>query len=133
MKILGIDFGLRNIGLAIAYNDLIEPFGQIRFKNFQTVLKEIQKILEEEEIEKIVVGISEGKMAKRTKEFVGKLQGRIKRPVFLMDESFSSREAREKMLEIFKPQKKRKKQEHQIAACLLLENFTARMKTERRF
>lgn len=133
MKVLGIDFGLKNLGLAIAHNDLVESFGQIRFKNFQTVLGEIQKILEEEEIERIVVGISEGKMAERTREFAGKLQGRTKRPVFLVDESFSSREAREKMLETFKPQKKRKKQEHQIVACLLLENFIARMKTERRF
>lgn len=132
MRILGIDFGLRNIGLAMADHDLVEPFGQLRFKNLRVALEKIQKILEEEKIEKIVLGISEGKMAEKTKEFAKQLEEKTHQPVFLVDESFSSREAREKMLEISKPQRKRRKQEHQVAACLLLENFIARMGEERR-
>jgi len=132
MRFLGIDFGLRNIGLAIADHDLIEPLGQLRFKNLQAALEKIQKILKEEEIEKIVLGISEGKMAEKTRKFAEQLEEKTHRPVFLVDESFTSQEAREKMLEISKPQKKRRKQEHQVAACLLLENFIARMRQERR-
>ncbi len=133
MRVLGIDFGLRNIGLAIAEHDLVEPFGQLRFKNLQVALEKIQKISKEEEIDKIVLGISEGKMAEKTKEFAEQLKEKTHRPIFFVDESFSSQEAREKMLEISKPQRKRRKQEHQVAACLLLENFIARMRKERRF
>lgn len=130
MKILAIDFGLKNMGLAIAYDDLIEPFGQIKFENFQEAQEKILKILKEEEVEKIVIGISEGKMAKLSKEFAKRLQEKISLPIILQDESFTSLQARDEMLKIAKPRKKRQKQEHQIAACLLLENFIARIKAK---
>ena len=130
MKILGIDFGLRNMGLAISFDSLIEPFGQIRFKNFKEAQEKLEKITKEEKIKKIVMGISEGKMAKITRNFAKNLEEKTNLPIFLEDESFSSLEARDKMRKIAKPKRKRQIEEHQIAACLLLENFLARMKIE---
>ena len=117
MKFLGIDFGFKNIGLAIAEGSLAEPFGIVKNE------KQIKRICENLGIEKIVIGISEEKMARKTRNFGEKLKRATGLPVEYQDETLTSEEAKKLMVKIGKPKKKRQKQADAIAAALILQSY----------
>ena len=122
-KILGIDFGLKHLGIAITEGELVEVWGGLEFKGEKKTGEKIKRICEEEKIEGIVVGITGGKLEGRIKGFGKKLEETTKLPVYFQDETLSSKEARKKMIEAGKGKKKRKKDEHVVAACLILEEW----------
>jgi len=115
MKTLGIDFGDKKIGLAISYNDLAEPLKVIRTCFWP---KKLKKICQEENIKRIVVGVSEGKMAEKQKRFASELKKVLNLPVFLVDETLTSKEAIVKMKQVGK-----RGREDKFAAALLLQRF----------
>jgi len=117
MKILAIDFGLKKIGLAVSEGILAEPLGIVKKK------EQIKKICERYKIEKIVIGLSEGKMAQKTKQFGQKLSRETGLPVVYQDETLTSREAQNLMIKIGKSKKGRKKGDHAIAAALILNEY----------
>lgn len=120
-KILGIDFGLKNIGLAIAEGFLAEPLEVVRTE------KATKRICEEHGIEKIVIGISEGEMARKTRGFGERLKRATGLPVEYQDETLTSEEAKKLMVKIGKPKKKRQKQAHPISAALILQSYLDKM------
>jgi len=115
MKTLGIDFGEKKIGLAASFGPLAEPFGVIKTANWQ---RQLTKICQEEKIERLVVGVSEGKMAEKQKRFAAKLEEVCHLPVFLADETLTSKEAIDKMRKLGK-----RGEEDKFAATLLLQRF----------
>ena len=127
MKLLGIDFGTKKIGLAIAENDLVEPLGIIsaqggsasggKFSNWESQIGQICQI---EGVEKIVVGISEGKSGQRAKVFAKKLARATDLPVELTDETLTTRQALAKMKTVGK---KWKDKPDAIAAALILQQY----------
>ncbi len=120
MKLLGIDFGLKNIGLAMSEGFLVEPLGVV--KN----VKRIDRICQEHKIEKIIIGLSEGEMAKKTRVFGEKLARQTNLPVEYQDETLTSEEAKRLMIKIGKPKKKRQEQADAIAASLILQAYLER-------
>ncbi|MFH0863967.1 MAG: Holliday junction resolvase RuvX [Candidatus Gottesmanbacteria bacterium] len=120
MKYLGIDYGNAKIGLAMSEGKLAEPIGSIKTLNSKS---QITNICERDVIEKIVIGISEGKMAMQIKKFGDELETVINIPIEYWDETLSSIQAREKMIEAGKPQMKKKTDEHSIAAALILQDY----------
>lgn len=115
MKTLAIDYGEKKIGLAIASTPLAEAFGVISAKNWQD---KIRRISQKEKIDRIIFGISEGKMAKKQRKEALALEKDLKIPVFLVDETLTSQQALAKMREVG-----RKGKEDQFAAALLLQQF----------
>ena len=91
MNILGIDYGLKRIGLAISVSGIISPFGIIQ--NNETTTTQIEKVIKENQIEKIYIGISEGKFADITLEFVKHLKTVINLPIETVEEAVSTIEA----------------------------------------
>ena len=95
MNILAIDYGTKNIGLA--WTDtligVVLPFGIVHS------LKELVKLINEEKLDKIVVGLpigvggSDEKNITRVKEFTKDLEKEIKVPIIFYDERFSSQQA----------------------------------------
>jgi len=122
MKILGIDFGLKNIGLALSESELAEPFGQLKITTIALLVEKLKKICLEQKIELIVLGLPEGKIATPVKQFGQNLQKTINLPLIFQDETLTSKEATQKMLEIGKPLKKRR-EDHVFAACLILQAY----------
>ena len=122
MKFLGIDFGLKNIGLAMSEGFLVEPLSVVKD------VKQISRICQEYKIEKIIIGLSEGEMAKKTRAFGEKLARQTSLPVEYQDETLTSEEAKELMVKIGKPKKKRQGQAHAIAASLILQAYLERRK-----
>ncbi len=85
--ILGIDYGPKNMGLATSEGFIAQPL-----KVVHSVV-EIKKICEEFTIEKIIVGVSEGKSGEEAKKFGNDLQSMVGLPVEFVDETLTSHEA----------------------------------------
>lgn len=117
MRILGIDFGLKKIGLAIAENGFINPLGLVKNK------EQIARICQEQAVEKIVIGLSEKTMGRKTRQFGEELKKLTNLPLVYQDETLTSEDAKNLMVEISKPKKKRQEQIDLIAACLILQNY----------
>jgi len=123
MKTLGIDFGLNNFGLAISEGELVEPLGQLKVSNLQEAISKLIPICQKNQVKKIVIGLPDGKLVKKIKEFGSQLKQITNLPVVFQDETLTSQEAVRKMIEIDKPLKKRQKDKHVFSACLILQDY----------
>lgn len=125
MNLLGIDYGRKKIGIALATSKIAEPYGVIRFNSINEALEKIKKIIivEVPEVEKIVLGISEGKAAKETRMFGKKITEKLKIPVNFSDETLSTESAKNLSIEARVAKKRRKKLEDAFAATLMLQSF----------
>lgn len=117
MKLLGIDYGRKKIGLAISDGRLSEPYQVIRYKDHDKMVAHIQRIIEKQKIEKVVVGISEGEMAEESKKFAKIFNAETS------DETLSSHDAQQMSIESHMGRKKRKEMEDAFAASIMLQNY----------
>lgn len=121
MKYLGIDFGLRRIGLAISEGNLASPWQVLEVKNFSDAVEKISKIIKDGSFNKVVVGMPEGKMGQNVLGFIKALK-RMGFEVETTDETLSSKNALQSMIEQGIPQKKRCFNDAQ-AAAIILQNY----------
>lgn len=117
MFILGVDYGRKKIGLAIAEASLAEPLGVVNS------LAEVKKIIQTKNIEKVVVGVSEGRSAKEAKEFGRKLQQESGLKIVFQDETLSTHEAQTFSQAAGMKRKKRRQLEDAFAATLILQSY----------
>lgn len=117
MKILGIDYGRSKIGLSTSDGPLAEPLKVIRFNNNESIVEEIKKIIEKENIEKVVVGVSEGEMAEESKLFAKEFNAET------FDETLSTQDAQFLSREAGIGRKKRREMEDAYAATIMLQNY----------
>lgn len=117
MKILGIDYGRRKVGLAIADGPLAEPLRVIKYSDSVVLEEKIKQILESEKIEKVIVGVSEGEMGKESENFAKKLGAET------FDETLSTRDAQNLSREAGISRKKRHEMEDAYAAAIMLQNW----------
>jgi len=135
MRVLGIDFGLKRVGLA-----LTDPMGAMAFP-FRTVerttrdalFEELARVLDSEKVEAIVVGLplnldgSDSMTTRQARNFAQSLSRRTDLPIHLMDERLSSAAAEEELIEAgLTKRAKRKKVLDQQAAVRILESWLAR-------
>ena len=100
-RLLGIDPGKKNIGLAICDENkaVATPFKTLIKNNFESLLKEIDKIIQENEIKGIVIGNpinmdgSLGNSAQSSMDFANNLSNNVTIPITLWDERLSSEAA----------------------------------------
>ncbi|MBP7700631.1 Holliday junction resolvase RuvX [Candidatus Woesebacteria bacterium] len=124
-KILAIDFGTVRIGLAISRYILAEPLDII--PNDDKMFSKIQTICSENEVKKIIIGMSENEMALKTKDFAFKLENEInkswdyKPSIEFMDETLSSYYVHQK-LKNSKKSKRTADIDH-LAAAEFLQNW----------
>lgn len=123
MRILAIDYGQKKVGVALATSPLAEPYKVIRFSSNKTLIKELEKIIDEEQIEKLVVGISEGKMGEESEKFGERLKMEFKLPLYFQDETLTTQEAQKLSFEAGIKRKKRKELEDAYSAALILQAY----------
>lgn len=126
MKYLGIDYGLHHLGLAVSFDSLAEPRGHLDYRQEEAALIALTDLCRKEGIEGIIIGISEGKMAQRTRGFAKRLSQSSGLPVEFEDETLTSQEAEQRLIETGRGQKKRRQKDHQVAAALILQAFLDR-------
>jgi putative holliday junction resolvase len=123
MKLLGIDYGLKKIGVAISVGSLAEPLRVIKVETSEKVIEKIVRVAGEEGVDKIIIGMSEGKTAAETKEFGEHLAKKTTLPIEYYDETLSTQEAQALAMESGMSRKKRHNMEDAFAACIMLQNY----------
>lgn len=133
MKLLGIDYGLRRIGVSASdpLGIIVRAVKTIDRKHEKTMV-ELQKIIEEESPEKIIFGLplgpddEETEMCEKVRNFIDRMYKELSLslPHDFQDESYSSVRT-QKILIQTKSKKKRsqKKSIDKIAACVILEDY----------
>jgi len=118
MNCLAIDYGTKRVGLAYSVRGIISPLATL--PNDQELIPKIRQIIDEYQISKLYVGLSEGQIAKLTLRFVAKLSHMIELPVETVEEAVSTIEADS----IYQQNKKNRKSYHQtidsLAAAVIL-------------
>lgn len=97
LTILGIDWGEKEIGLALARGKIAFPFKTLKRK--KDISNKIKEICQENKVKKIVLGLpltlkgKEGNKVKEVKKFALSLENKLSLPVEFQDERFSTKEA----------------------------------------
>lgn len=92
MNYLGIDFGEKNIGIAISIKSIITPLKI--FKNTKQIFSQLQPILNDYQIDAIILGYTQSLNLPKIKKFQTNLEKHFQLKVILADENFSTREAK---------------------------------------
>jgi len=121
MKYLGIDYGRSKVGISLALSGLAEPYKVIRYKDLNTLKGQIAEIVKKEGIDKIVVGVSEGKSKAEAENFGKNLN--VGSQTIFFDETLSTHLAQELSREAGVKRKKRKALEDAFAASVMLQSF----------
>lgn len=132
MRILGLDFGSKTVGVAISDpTEFIATGVTIIRRDREDKLRKtyaaIEEICQENGVEKIVLGCpfnmdgTEGERVRKTREFKENLERRTGLEVILMDERLSTVEADELMNEARIAGKERKSLVDKIAATYILQ------------
>lgn len=127
MNILGIDYGTKYIGLALADDTLKIAIPHKMIENNDSLVNEIKNIIQNQKIGTIVVGRPlglSGKDTQQTKavdEFINKIKKEVEVPVISFDERLTTKLAH-KLLQ--GPAASRDQtSSHSIAASIILQNY----------
>ena len=123
MKILGIDYGRKKIGLSFSEGKIASPLGVIKFEDWKSFKERLIEIIAEEGVEKLVIGVSEGKMAEEIKKFGERLSSEISAPIEYFDETLSTHQAQELSRESGMKKNKRLALEDAYAASVMLQSY----------
>lgn len=121
MQYLGVDFGLKRVGLATSEGDLASPFKTIEVKGFKDAVEKVTELSRKMDVRKIVVGLPEGQMGQTVLGFINALKKRGL-DVLAADETLSTHQAISKMIALNIPLKKRRVSDD-MAAAIILQNF----------
>ena len=131
MNVLGIDYGLKNVGFAIGEqitNNCSTYFSK-KFKNRKELIEEIKNLITEWDIKTIVIGLpfnldnSESEMSLEIRNFSKKLEKDIDIKINFVDEKLTTYEARQIMKDLNKNEKEIRKNNHGLAAKLIVDSF----------
>ncbi len=123
MKYLGIDYGLKKVGLALSEGTLASPFKVIDVSSLKDALNKIKAIIEKENIDRVVIGIAEsGEAQKAAKNFSKEFRKLVNIEVIETEETLSSHDAKDFMIELNLSKKAREK-EDAYSAVLILQRF----------
>lgn len=142
MRIMGLDFGSKTVGVAISDSLLVTAQGieiiRRREENkLRQTLARIEELIPEYEVEEIVLGLpknmnaTEGERVKLTMEFKDKLEHRTGLPVHMWDERLTTVAAEKAMMEAGIRREHRREHVDRIAAVLILQGYLDRLAMQR--
>ena len=122
MKYLGVDFGLKRIGLAVSEGELASAWKVVEVRNLKDAILAISQIITAEGFEKIIVGMPEGgKMTKTIKGFINGLK-KIGIESEAWDETLTSKNATKLMVDL-NLSKKARQVNDSYSAMLILQDY----------
>lgn len=127
--VMGFDYGYRRIGVAVgqAITGTATPLASVPARDGKPAWEQIEALIQQWQPDTLVVGLplrTNGEASETTEaaqRFARRLEGRYKRPVHLMDERFSSREA-EKTLSA-RGKRHQKQDIDPVAAQIILQDW----------
>lgn len=131
MRILGLDYGNKRIGVAVCDELGITAQGlaTIARKNRQQDLEEIARFIRTYNVEKIVIGYpirldgTEGIQCEKISKFASLLESTFSLPIIKWDETLSTKEAEEILIRANMRRDKRKNIVDRVAASLILQGY----------
>lgn len=144
MRIMGLDFGSKTVGVAISDPLLITAQGieiieRKEENKLRKTLARIEELIAEYEVEEIVLGLpknmndSLGERAELSLEFKDKLERRTGLPVEMWDERLTTVAADKAMIEAGIRREHRKEHVDRIAACFILQGYLDYRKNKENF
>ncbi len=131
MRILGIDYGQKRIGLALS-----DPLGftaqslkTLVRQNKEQVLRDLVLICAEHGVQEVVIGLPinmNGTVGPKAKEILGlipKMENRLKVPVKTWDERLTSKQAGRLMIEEGLSRQKQRSNSDRLASILILQSY----------
>ena len=105
-RFLAIDFGEKRVGLALSDPTKIiaKPFKSISYTSQDELINKISLIIEEQNVEKIILGLPKGLKGQKTDqtnqvlEFYSLIKNKIDTPIFMEDERLSSVSAKKSLI-----------------------------------
>ncbi|MHC4267295.1 MAG: Holliday junction resolvase RuvX [Planctomycetota bacterium] len=131
MRILGIDYGGKRVGLAISspVGHIAQGLSTIERMDGKDYFEELASIIKEKEVEQIIVGLPKnmndtiGEKAEEVLEFVETIKSKFNLPVQTVDERLTTVRAHRAMTEAKMSKKGKKKRVDMIAAQLILQCY----------
>jgi putative Holliday junction resolvase len=134
MRLLAVDLGAKNIGIAISdgLGITVRPVETIRRASLKSVIERLKFLITDLEAEAVVIGLplkldgQTGEAAEAVLRFAERLKGEIDLPIFTQDERLTSYEAEQLMIERGWSRKERKARSDEIAAVIILQDYLSR-------
>jgi len=131
MKILGIDYGQKRIGLALSdpSNMVARSLKVLKRNGTRKLLGEIKAVIDQNKIERIVIGLpknmngSLGEKGNEVLAFVKVLEKVVKMPIVTWDERLTTVSAEKVLRQAELSRKKRKDILDKLSACIILQNY----------
>lgn len=134
MRIMGLDFGSKTVGVAVSDAMLVTAQGVETIprkspRKLRQTLARVEELIVEYEVEQIVLGFpknmnnTEGERCERTLEFKEMLERRSGLPVVLWDERLTTVSAERTLMESGVRRERRKSYVDKIAAVLILQGY----------
>lgn len=123
MNYLGVDYGLKKIGLAYSEGSLATPLKIVKVSSLQNALDLIVNLMSQYQIGQVIIGLPEsGQIRKAVEKFTVKLSKEVSAPIIHHPETLSSQTARAHMIAVGKS-KKTRKQEDSFSAMVILQDY----------
>lgn len=143
MRIMGLDFGSKTVGVAVSDALLITAQGieivrREQENKLRRTLARIEELIKEYQVEKIVLGLpknmdgSSGERVEKTMEFKAMLERRTQLEVIMWDERLTTVAADRLMMEANVRREDRKKYVDSIAATFILQGYLDKLSMEKR-
>lgn len=143
MRILGLDYGSRTVGVAVSDPLLLtaqglETITRERESHLRRTYARIEELIREYQVERIVLGYpknmndTEGERVQKTKEFRDALERRTGLDVVLWDERLSTVVSERTLIEGGVRRENRKKYVDKLAAVWILQGYLDSLRADRR-
>jgi putative holliday junction resolvase len=134
MRIMGLDVGDRNIGIAVSDSLLLTAQGRptLRRTSWKSDVEHLRRVVEEDDVQRIIVGNplhmwgQESLQSQKIARFATKLSKTLGLPVILWDERLTSVAAEQHLEEAGLKWRDRKKHVDKIAAMFILQDYLDR-------
>ncbi len=141
MRVIGLDFGTRTVGVALSDEAQIiaQPLVTIERKHatkLRRTYAQLERIIDEQNVGSIVLGFpknmnnTEGERAEATRHFMDDLERRTGLPVILVDERLTTVEADRILEETGVAASARKAHIDKMAAAIILQNYLDKEKNK---
>ena len=130
-RILGIDYGIRRIGLALSdpLNIIARPLSFLDRKEVTDIYSSLKAIIEKNNVSQLVIGLplnmkgGDSAQTKLTREFAAQLKQNVDIPVMFQDERLSSVTAEKSLIQQERSPSKNKGMVDQTAAAVFLQEY----------
>lgn len=134
MRIMGLDFGAKTVGVAMSDEMLmtaqpLETISRERETKLRKTYARLEALMDEYQVEKVVVGLpkklnnEEGERCRKTREFARRLEERTGLEVIFWDERLTTVAADQVLEEANVRREQRKQYVDKLAASIILQNY----------